>query len=69
MKDGDLKGAERIAIHVERLEQEVRVIQHLLDDPEVEGADELVRRLRYLASSANRIADRIEKEPVEGAES
>jgi hypothetical protein len=50
-----------LAIQLERLDQEVRVIQHLFEDDGPDRVGELVHRLRYLASSAGRIADTIEK--------
>ncbi|HVJ53619.1 MAG TPA: hypothetical protein VM689_14220 [Aliidongia sp.] len=51
----------RISIDLDRLEQEVRVIRHVHDDPEESGIAGLVQRLRYLAASANRLADRLER--------
>ena len=52
---------QRIAIELDRLDQEVGVIQYVLEDAGLSGADEIVRRLRYLATRAHRLADRVEK--------
>ena len=52
----------RIAIELDRLDQEVRVVEHMLDDAGVtRGADEMIRLLRHLASRAERIATLIEE--------
>jgi hypothetical protein len=58
----DAEVTRRIAIEVERLDQEIRVIQHVLDEPGPGGDEELVRRLRYLATRANRIAEMVERD-------
>jgi hypothetical protein len=63
MSDTPLEATkERIGIELTRLEQEVRVIQHKLDDlgPDGDRAD-MVLCLRHLASRANRLADAVEK--------
>jgi hypothetical protein len=61
MDDDRLDESRRIAIELGRLDQEVRVIQHVLDDAGVpNGADEMIRMLRHLASRAERIAALVE---------
>ncbi len=50
-----------LAIELDRLDQEIRVIQPVLDDVGLGGSREIVQRLRYLATRANRLADRVEK--------
>jgi hypothetical protein len=62
MGNTDAMETNRCSIELDRLEQEVRVIRHVLDDPGEEGRAGLVQRLRYLAASAQRLADRLERE-------
>jgi hypothetical protein len=51
----------RVAIELDRLDQEVRTLQHLLDESGLHQAAEMSRRLRYLATGAERIADLVER--------
>ena len=46
----------RVAIELDRLEQEVRTLQRLLDENRLDNAGEMSRLLRYLATSAERVA-------------
>ena len=60
MRDTEQMDAVRISKEVERLDQNVRVIQHMLEDHQSEATEELVRLLRHLANGANRIAQMVE---------
>jgi hypothetical protein len=51
----------RVAIELDRLDQEVRTLQRLLDENGLENAGEMSRLLRYLATSAERIAVLMER--------
>jgi hypothetical protein len=51
----------RVAIELDRLDQEVRTLRHLLDESGLDQAGELSRRLRYLATSAERVAVLVER--------
>jgi len=51
----------RVAIELDRLDQEVRTLQHLLDESGLGQAAEMSRRLRYLATSAERVAVLVER--------
>ena len=51
----------RVAIELDRLDQEVRTLQHLLDASGLVQAAEMSRRLRYLATSAERVAVLVER--------
>jgi hypothetical protein len=51
----------RVAIELDRLDQEVRTLQHLLDASGLVQAAEMSRRLRYLATSAERVAGLVER--------
>ena len=60
--------ARRIAIELDRLDQEVRVMQRVLEEAGLSGgADELAQRLRYMATQAQRLADRVEKSATASA--
>ena len=56
-----------IAKELERLDQEIRVIQHVLDEARPGKNEELVQLLRHVASRASRIADQVEKEQEQQA--
>jgi len=66
MNDVGPAETQRIAIELDRRDQEVRVIQHVLEDAGLSGADKIVWRLRYLATCAHRLADRVEKDGKTG---
>ena len=51
----------RVAIELDRLDQEVRTLQHLLDESGLEQGAEMSRCLRYLATSAERVAVLVER--------
>jgi hypothetical protein len=51
----------RVAIELDRLEQEVRTLQRLLDENRLDNAGEMSRLLRYLATSAERVAVLVER--------
>ena len=51
----------RVAIELDRLDQEVRTLQHLLEESGLDQAAEMSRRLRYLATSAERVAVLVER--------
>ncbi|QQP93187.1 hypothetical protein IGS68_29080 (plasmid) [Skermanella sp. TT6] len=51
----------RIAIELDRLDQEVRTLQRLLDESGLDHPGEMSRRLRYLATSAERVAGLVER--------
>ena len=51
----------RVAIELDRLDQEVRTLRRLLDESGLDQAGELSRRLRYLATSAERVAVLVER--------
>ena len=51
----------RVAIELDRLDQEVRTLQHLLEESGLDQATEMSRRLRYLATSAERVAVLVER--------
>jgi hypothetical protein len=59
---GDARSAAmtRIALELDRLGQEVSAAQHVLDDAEPNGREEMVRRLRHIATRANQIAAMVE---------
>jgi hypothetical protein len=50
----------RIAIELDRLSQEVNATRHVLDDAEPNGREEVVQRLRHIATRANQIAANVE---------
>jgi hypothetical protein len=50
----------RIAVELDRLGQEVSATQHFLDDAEPNGREEMVQRLRHIATRANQIAAMVE---------
>lgn len=54
----------RIALELDRLGQEVSAAQHVLDDAESSGPEEIVGRLRHIATRANRIAAMVENADV-----
>ncbi len=51
----------RVAIELDRLDQEVRTLQRLLDENGLDHAEEMSRLLRYLATSAERVAVLVER--------
>jgi hypothetical protein len=51
----------RVAIELDRLDQEVRTLQHLLEESGLDQAVDMSRRLRYLATSAERVAVLVER--------
>jgi hypothetical protein len=51
----------RVTIELDRLDQEVRTLRHLLDESGLDQAAEMSRRLRYLATSAERVAVLVER--------
>jgi hypothetical protein len=61
MADIDEDEIRRVAIELDRLDQEVRTLQHLLDASGLVQAAEMSRRLRYLATSAERVAVLVER--------
>ena len=60
----DVSSEKRIAVELERLGQEVRVLQHVLEDSERVGTGELIALLRHLSTRAARLADMVESLPV-----
>jgi hypothetical protein len=62
MGDATSVSARRVAIELDRLSQEIRVIQHMLDDSEPNCRDEMVRRLGHVATRAKRIAEMMEND-------
>jgi hypothetical protein len=50
----------RIALELDRLGQEVSATQHVLDDAEPNGREEVVHRLRHIGTRANQIAAIVE---------
>jgi len=56
MPDQNDDRIKRVAIELDRLDQEVRTLQRLLDENGLDHGGEISRRLRYLATSAERIA-------------
>jgi hypothetical protein len=58
MDEDDIR---RVAIELDRLDQEVRTLQHLLEESGLDQAAEMSRRLRYLATSAERVAVLVER--------
>ena len=50
----------RIALELDRLSQEVTATRHVLDDAEPNSREEMVHRLRHIATRANQIATMVE---------
>ena len=61
----DVSSEKRIAVELERLGQEVRVLQHLLEDSDRAGTGEVVALLRHLSTRAARLADMVERLPTD----
>lgn len=62
MSDVASLSARRAAFELDRLGQEIRVIQRLLDHSEQNCRDEIVRRLNHVATRAKRIAEMMANE-------
>ena len=62
MGDVSSLSARRVAVELDRLIQEIRVIQHMLDDAEPNRRDEMGRRLGHVATRAKRIAEIVEND-------
>jgi hypothetical protein len=62
MGDASSVSARRVAVELDRLIQEIRVIQHMLDDAEPDRRDEMVLRLGHVATRAKRIAEIVEND-------